>query len=105
MSIRRFLDAFLFSQLAYLGYIYHLKYFVTGINAFLRGVYFWFLDIPLLLISIPLSLFLFRKRLEKTKLEKLDDHENEKSRQLIIDYLVFWGITLGCAVLFYYLHF
>lgn len=54
MSMRQFLDAFLFSQLAYIGYIYQFKNEVIGINAFESGVWFFMIYLPMFVITCPL---------------------------------------------------
>lgn len=56
-----FLDAFLFSQLAYLPFSGFLYYWLEGQEAFAQGILFFIAYIPLSLLCIPLSFFLFQR--------------------------------------------
>lgn len=114
MGKRRFLNAFLFSQLAYLGYLYRLKQHICGIHAFADGVFFFLIDIPMFILCFPLSAYLFNKRINKLMNSQLAENEldsqkdwKEKNddRKFIIDYLIFWSISFVSAVLSYWLNY
>ena len=111
MSKRQFLNTFLFSQLAYLGYLYQFKNYIYGVNAFANAMLFFVLDIPMFIVCFPLSVFLFNKRIKKLMNSQpaeneLDDQKEEKEkrddRKIIVDYLIFWLISLVCALFSYW---
>lgn len=104
MTMSHFLDAFLFSHLAYIPYIYRFVLYLSGIHAFTGGVLFFLIDIPLLVVGFPLSLFLFRKRLTKLMADQSSQDDGEDDKDLVTDYLIFWTITLIGAVMSYILY-
>lgn len=103
LSIKGFLEAFLFSQLAYIGYIQRFIDYINGVHAFDSGISFFFIYIPMAVVSIPLSIFLFNKISKVIKHQELvrrtkTDRKRE-NKILIFDYLIFWGGTLAGAVI------
>jgi len=109
MSLQQFLDAFLFSQVAYIGYIYHLYYLIIGINVVWDGVLLWFVDVPMLFISVPLSFFIFKKRMKRImSCQIVEDREKVKVasdiRTLTTDYIIVWFITFMSAVIAYWMN-
>lgn len=102
ISVRRFLDAYLFSQLIYVGFLYKLINLIFGMD-YLIDMKLWLFNIPMFFAAFPLSVALFRKRLEKNISLSTGDL-NEDNKILIFDYLVFWGFTLICASISYWLY-
>jgi len=107
VSIGQFLDAFLFSQLAYVGYIYNLIMQINGIHAFKDVVLFFALDIPMAVVSIPLSIYLFNKWIKRIRTDELDKDKDQDFRKennkIIFDYLLFWTFALAYALYAYWL--
>lgn len=95
IKIHEFLDAFLFSQLAYLGFTFFLYRLFAGQDAFEWGVYFFVFYIPLSLICIPLSYFMFRRMLCFIRERKLSLGTD---RKIMTDLLVFVIIIFLLAV-------
>ena len=108
INVRQFLRAFLYSQWAYVVYIYHLVWRMLGIPAVVDGMLSFFVDLPTLVISFLVSKKLFNDRLEQIRAEEMDnasDTEGYKRevKQLIVDYLLFTGMALILALGAYWL--
>lgn len=101
MSVRCFLNAFLFSQMAYVGYIYRLLQLTNerGFNAFDATVYEFVFYTPMLIISFPLSLYLFKIWMKRRTLEC---EGSNKSCKVIVDYLIFWCLAFIYAHISYH---
>lgn len=102
MNLQQFVSAFLFSQLAYLGYIYHFCKYINGIHAICDSMYFFFLDLPMLVVSFPLSLFIFKKRIKAIMVHQVTEYTLDDRKQFIIDYLIFLFISFACAIVAYW---
>lgn len=95
IKIHEFLDAFLFSQLAYLGFTFFLYRLFVGQDAFEWGAYFFVFYIPLSLICVPLSFYMFKRKLRSIKENKASLGTDRKIRT---DLLVFVIIISLLAV-------
>lgn len=110
MNVNQFIDAFLFSQLAYLGYIFQFRDSIIGINAFATVASFFVLYLPMFVITFPLSLFLFKKRLKyimprhEEENNSGEQEKNSESKTFIIDYLIVWFIAFVSAIVAYWLN-
>jgi hypothetical protein len=86
IKIHEFLDAFLFSQLAYLIFIVFLYRLIEGQEAVAWGLYFFLIYIPLALICIPLSHYMFNRMRRYMQEKKLSIGTDNK---LLVDLLIF----------------
>lgn len=86
IKIHEFLDAFLFSQLAYVFFLVFLYRWIEGQDAFEADVYFFIAYIPLSLICIPLSHIMFNRILRVIQQKKRSIGTDDK---ILFDFSIF----------------